>query len=160
MESMSRSQKSALPALLALLWLLTGCTVSLTSPTARPTGSPTQGAPSPVPAERDLPFETIERGEHNDYYEFHPTEAQRLFLITSVEGASRLSGWVSREAQEALAQLDYRRYFVIALFRHRFPDTGYDAVIQRVTRRGDRLVVYVQFWAAAVCRREHGLRQV
>ncbi len=146
MKSMSRPRKLALPALLALLWLLTGCTISPTSPTSGSTGTPTQGTPSPVPAESDLPFETIERGESN-YYQFHPTEPQHIFLITSAEEATRLTDWVSTTAQQALAQLDYQRYFVIALFRGHFGSSGYDAIIQRVTRQDEGLVVHAQFWA-------------
>jgi hypothetical protein len=58
-----------------------------------------------------------------------------------------LSGWVYTETENELAQLDYRRYFVIALFRGNFASSGYDAIIQRVARQDDRLVVHVQFWA-------------
>ncbi|HEX9115477.1 MAG TPA: protease complex subunit PrcB family protein [Anaerolineae bacterium] len=34
-----------------------------------------------------------------------------------------------------------------ALFRGDFGSSGYDAIIQRVTRQGDHLVVQAQFWA-------------
>jgi hypothetical protein len=74
-------------------------------------------------------------------------EPQHVFLITSAQEGVRLPDWVSPEALQKLAQLDYQRYFVIAVFRGSFPDGGYDAVIQRVVRRGDGLVVEAQFWA-------------
>lgn len=149
---MNEWKRSFVAALLVALWLLAGCASSPEPPVpTRPvTGaSPTvmgKGAPSPSPAERDLPFETIERGD-SDYYHFHPAEPQHVFVITSAEEASRLTGWVSREAEKKLAQLDYRRYFLIAVFRGHFASSGYDPIIQRVVRQGDRLVVHVQFWA-------------
>ncbi len=150
---MNEWKRSFVAALLVALWLLAGCASSPEPPVpTRPvTGaSPTvmgKGAPSPSPVERDLPFETIERGDNSPYYSRHPLEPQHVFLITSAEEASRLAGWVSAEAEKELAQLDYRRYFVIALFRGNFASSGYNAIIQRVARQDDRLVVHVQFWA-------------
>lgn len=144
---MNAWQRFFVAALLVALWLLAGCMSNPALPTAAPTGTPTQVAPSPAPAERDLPFESIERSDHSEYYALHPSEPQHTFLIASAGEASRLAGWVSPQAQEALAQLDYQRYFVIALFRGRFGSSGYDAIIQRVARQDDRLVVHVQFWA-------------
>lgn len=149
---MSGLLRSFVAVLVVVLWLLAGCAGSPEPPTpARPTAeaSPTRmgGGVPPAPAERDLPFETIERSDYSEYYQFHPTEPQRLLLITSAEGASRLTGWVSPQAQQALAQLDYQRYFAIALFRGHFGSSGYDVIIQRVTRWGEGLVVHVQFWA-------------
>lgn len=145
--SMSRLQRSVAPALLALLWLLAGCMGKPALPTPGSAETSAQGAPSPVAAERDLPFETIERGDYSLYYFRHPLEPQHVFVIASAEEASRLTGWVSPTEQQTLAQLDYQRYFVIALFRGSFGSSGYDAIIQRVTRRGDKLVVHVQFWS-------------
>lgn len=133
--------RSFVAVLLALLWLLAGCT------NLRLVGTPTQGAPSPSPAESDLPFETIERGDQSDYYVLHPSEPQHVFVITSAEEASGLAGMVNPVAQQALAQLDFQRYFVIALFRGSFGSSGYDAIIQRVVRQDGRLAVHVQFWA-------------
>jgi hypothetical protein len=145
-------QRFFVAALLVALWLLAGCASSPEPPAPTrpvPEASPTvmgKGAPSPALVERDLPFETIERGE-SDYYQFHPTEPPHIFLIASAEETSRLAGWVSTTAQQALAQLDYQRYFVIALFRGHFGSSGYDAIIQRITRRDEGLVVHAQFWA-------------
>jgi hypothetical protein len=145
-KNMNTWQRSFVAVILVALWLLVGCTSNPALPTAGPTETPTRVAPSPAPIERDLPFETIERSDFSEYYQFHPSEPQRLFLITSAEGASRLIGWVSPQAQQTLAQLDYQRYFAIALFRGHFGSSGYDVIIQRVTRWGERLVVHVQFW--------------
>jgi hypothetical protein len=140
-------KRSFVAALLVALWLLAGCMGKPALPTPGSAETPAQGAPSPAPVEHDLPFETIERGDNSPYYSRHPLEPQHVFLITSAEEASRLTGWVYTETENELAQLDYRRYFVIALFRGNFASSGYDAIIQRVARQDDRLVVHVQFWA-------------
>lgn len=147
MGSMSRLQRSVAPALLAMLWLLAGCTSNLALPTAGSTETAPRGA-SPAPIERDLPFETIERGDFSTYYRQHPPEPQRVFLIASAEEA-RQADWADPQGQEKLAQIDYKTYFVLALFHGHFASSGYDTIIQRVTRQGDRLVVHAQFWATS-----------
>lgn len=124
--------------LLVALWLLAAC-----APPPGPT-------PTPTPEESDLPFETIDQSDFGYDYGAHPDEPQRMFLIRSADEIARIpSGWLSRDAEKALAQLDYERYFAIALFRGRFLSSGYDAVMQRVGRRNDELVVHVQFWEPA-----------
>jgi hypothetical protein len=116
-----------LSATLVLLWLLAGCAA--------------------LPLGHDLPFQTIERFEISQFYALHPLEPQHLFLITSAQQAAQLKGWVSQQAEQQLAQLDYGRYFVIAIFRGDFGSPGNDVVIQSVTRKDDHLVVHAQFWA-------------
>jgi hypothetical protein len=144
-ESVSKRQRCFTAVLLTVLWALTGCMSGPALPTTGPTASPAEPSPSPSLAGHDLPFETIERGD-SDYYHSNPTEPQRMFLVTSADRASRLSGWTSQKALQALVQLDYGRYFAIALFRGHFASSGYDAIIQRVSREADKLVVQVQFW--------------
>jgi hypothetical protein len=135
-DNMRVQSRSFLVILLSALWLLAAC-----APPPGPT-------PTPAPEETNLPFETIERGDYAYYYFGHPNEPQRVFLIRSAEEAAQLSReWVSQQAITALAQLDYRRYFAIALFRGQFASSGYDAVIQRVGRQDNRLVVHIQFWS-------------
>ena len=135
-DNMSARSRCFTVILLSALWLLAAC-----APPPGPT-------PTPTSEETNLPFETIERGDYAYYYFGHPNEPQRVFLIRSAEEAAQLSReWVSQEAATALAQLDYQRYFVIGLFRGRFASSGYDAIIERVGRQGDKLVIYAQFWA-------------
>jgi hypothetical protein len=155
---MGKVTLTRLAPFLILAAMLAGChiqpqapspTPSLPTPASRLAASPPPGLAtlvSPSPAEHDLLFETVERGD-SDYYHFHSTEPQHVFVITSAQEAARLIGWVDGEAEMQLAQLDYRRYFAIAVFRGHFASSGYEPIVERVARQGERLVVYAHFWA-------------
>lgn len=131
--------------LLAALWLLGACAPSGPTPTTTPAATPTV-LPTATRDGTNLPFETIERG--GSCYDDFANSQERVVLIRSLEEISRLSGQKVREETEiALAQLDYGRYFVLALFRGRFASSGYDVIIQQVSRRNGELVIRVQLWA-------------
>jgi len=94
------------------------------------------------PREIELPFETIERSDYGDYSIREP----RLILITAPQEIDQVEGLITQEALDRLAELDFGQYFAIAVFRGCQPDSGYDTIIKRVARRGDKVVVYAQFW--------------
>lgn len=93
------------------------------------------------PQETELPFETIERYDLSQYI-----GPPRVILITTRPETDRLKGLVSQQALDQLAALDFQQFFAIALFRGRQANTGYDTIIERVTRQDNRIVVYAQFW--------------
>ena len=134
-DNMNARSRCFTVILLLALWLLTAC-------------APPGPTPTPTPEETNLPFETIEREDFGYNYLARPNEPQRVFLIRSTDEITRIpSGWISPDAEKALAQLDYQRYFALALFRDLSGSSGYDVIIQRVSRRNDKLVLHVQFWA-------------
>ena len=92
--------------------------------------------------ETELPFETIERSDYGDYSIREP----RVVLVTSQDDIDRLEGLLSQAALEQLAELDFEQYFAIVAFRGTQATSGYDTIIERITRQGDKIVVYVQFW--------------
>jgi len=95
------------------------------------------------PRETELPFETIEQYHRSEGYD---SPEPCLVLITSQQEIDRLESLVSRGALEQLAELDFQQYFAIAVFRGVRPTSGYDIIIERIARRGDKIVVYAQFW--------------
>ena len=100
------------------------------------------GLTSCGPRETELPFETIERSDYGDYSIREP----RVVLVTNQDEIDQLEGLISQEALDQLAELDFQQYFAIAVFRGRQATSGYDTVIERVARQGDKIVVYTQFW--------------
>jgi len=94
------------------------------------------------PKETELPFETIVRSDGGSYSVQEPC----VVLVTSQEEVDRLEGLVDQEVLDRLAELDFRQYFAIAVFRGTQATSGYDTIIERVARRGDKIVVRAQFW--------------
>ena len=95
------------------------------------------------PGETELPFETIERSDLGDYSVREP----RLILITAPQEIDQVEGLITREALDRLVELDFGQYFAIAVFRGTQATSGYDVIVERVARRGDKIVVYAQFWS-------------
>ena len=94
------------------------------------------------PRETELPFETIERSDYGDYSIREP----RVVLVTSRQEIDQLEGLVSQESLDQLAELDFQQYFAIAVFRGAQATSGYDVIVERVARQGDKMVIYAQFW--------------
>lgn len=98
------------------------------------------------PKETELPFETIERNDTYSPEEGYGGRKPHVILATSRGEIEKLEGVVSQEALDRLTELDFERYFALALFRGRQATSGYDTVIERVAKQGDKIVVYAQFW--------------
>jgi hypothetical protein len=96
--------------------------------------------------ETELSFETIERNDNYSAEEGYGGLESRVVLVISQDEIKQLEGLVSQAALDQLAELDFGRYFAIAAFRSRQATSGYAIVIKRVVRKGDRIVVYAQFW--------------
>jgi len=102
---------------------------------------PPQG-PGPSPIPESIPFETIGLEDTNEYDGRQPY----LALIASVDDIEKVRGLVSTDALTQLRELDFRRYFAVAIFRGRQGSGGYATIIERIVRRDDQYVVHVQFW--------------
>jgi hypothetical protein len=92
--------------------------------------------------ETELPFETIERSDYGDYSIREP----RVVLVTNRQEIDQLKGLISQAALDQLAELDFQQYFAIAVFRGTQATSGYDVIVERVARRGDKIVIRAQFW--------------
>jgi len=97
------------------------------------------------PRETELPFETIERNDTYSPEEGYGGLEPRVVLVTTRQEIGRLEGLISQEALDQLAALDFGQYFAIAVLRGRQGSSGYDTIIERVARQGDKVVVYAQF---------------
>jgi hypothetical protein len=69
-----------------------------------------------------------------------------VVLITKPQEIEQLNNLQDQLVLDEIAKLDFDRYFVIALFRDRQATTGHDVIIDRVTRRGNKIVIHAQFW--------------
>jgi hypothetical protein len=100
------------------------------------------------PQETDLSFETIEKLDWGGYPGQEPYSAvePRIILVNNQQELEQLDSLVTPQARDELARLDFGEYFVIAVFRGLQGSSGFDTIIDRIVRRGNKIVVYTQFW--------------
>lgn len=98
------------------------------------------------PRGTELSFETIVRSDYGSCSVREPL----AILVTTRQEIDRLEGLIERGVPNQLVQLDFEQYFAIAVFRGTQATSGYDTIIERVTRRDNKIVVYVQFWDQTV----------
>jgi len=105
-------------------------------------------SPPELPKETELPFETIERRDWSGDIGLEPYSGAepRVILVTSRPEIDQLKLLITPQAMDQLARLDFEQYFVIAVFRGRKPSSGYDTIIERVARQGNKIVIFAQFW--------------
>ncbi len=96
--------------------------------------------------EVELPFETIERNDSHSAEEGYVGLEPCAVLVTNQDDVERLEGLISQVALDQLAGLNFEQYFVVAVLRGRQPTSGYNTIIERVAKQGDKIVVYAQFW--------------
>jgi hypothetical protein len=101
-----------------------------------------------LPKENVLLFETIERRDWSGDIGLEPYSGAepRVILVTTRQEIDRLKLLVTQQAMDQLAGLDFGQYFVIAVFRGRKASSGHDTIVERVARRGNKIVIYAQFW--------------
>jgi len=104
---------------------------------------PPQG-PSPSPTPESVPFETI--GLVKTTGGKYDGRQPYLALIASVDDIEKVRGLVRADDLTQLRELDFQRYFAVAIFRGWQGSGGYATIIERMVRCGDQYVVYVQFW--------------
>lgn len=92
--------------------------------------------------ETELPFETIERSNYGDYSIHEPC----VVLVTNRQEIDRLRGLISQASLDQLAELDFQQYFAITVFRGTQATSGYDVIVERVTRQGNKIMIRAQFW--------------
>jgi hypothetical protein len=101
----------------------------------------------PASGEVDVPFETVAVNESGANIDAHVMrEGAQLLLLTSPNQLVSTQDQVNPETWSDLQQVDFPQHAVVALFRGRKPSTNYQTMIERITRRNDRLIVYAQFW--------------
>ncbi|MEZ4864616.1 MAG: protease complex subunit PrcB family protein [Caldilineaceae bacterium] len=104
--------------------------------------------PSAQPAAEEIPFETLSLNETGEGVKVMlVTNETQLLIVTSSDQVVGLQQMVSAEDFAQLHQVDYQSQAVIALFRGVQGSNGYQTIIQRVSREGDRLVVHAELWS-------------
>jgi len=130
-----RKQTLFLGVAILFLWSLTACQIEEIS-------TPTEDMSL---EETELYFETIEQVCDNVGSAYSGSEPY-VVLVTTSQDTNQLEGLISQDALDQLAELDFGRYFAIALFRGRQGSSGYDTFIERVARQGEKIIIYAQFW--------------
>lgn len=107
--------------------------------------------PTPHPnvaAKLDVQFETIARNEGGaDIAAESARVDPQLLLLTSPEQLEEVAGLVDPQTMATLQQVNFQRYAVVAVFRGWQGSYNYQTIIDHIIRRGDRLIVHVQFWS-------------
>jgi len=104
------------------------------------------GLTSCGPQETELSFETIERNDSYSAEEGYGGLEPCVVLVTTRQEIDHLEGLIRQTSLDQLAELDFQQYFAIAVFRGAQATSGYDVIVERVARRGDKIVIYAQFW--------------
>lgn len=116
------------------------------TPIVQKTAMPDVTIVAPTVETIELPFETIEISDWPNDANKEPVYDQRLVLVNYQAELEQLTNHISSKALAHLSELNYEKYFVIAVFRGRRPTTGYDVEIERVVKQDDKIVVYTRFW--------------
>lgn len=104
-------------------------------------------APTKQANEIDVPFETVVLNEGEVGIDLNKVSPEpQLLLLTSPDELVMIADNVNSDTLAALQQIDFQRFSVIVLLRGRKPSYNYQTVIERITKRGNQLVVYSQFW--------------
>ena len=101
------------------------------------------------PQEYDLSFETIERRDSSGTGEYYEDKGPRLVVIAKASEADALGNTVSLDAQAQLRNLDFDRYFVIAVFqgwRPEIPTPQSGAEVYRISRNGNTVTIYTHLY--------------
>ncbi|MBP7961758.1 MAG: protease complex subunit PrcB family protein [Caldilineaceae bacterium] len=136
--------------LLAVLALLLAGCVTRATPPPTPTSLTSEPVPFPTfpPVEGvDVSFETIALNESdtNILAEARKPEPQ-LLLLTSAQDTTAIQNQVNPETWPLLQGVGFDKYAIVTLFQGIQPSSNYRAVIQRITRQDNRLIVDAQFW--------------
>jgi hypothetical protein len=94
--------------------------------------------------ETELPFETIERRDQSGSGREWEAREPGLMVISVLEDSAQADDLFTEEAQAQLREVDLDVYFVVAAFLGR-QGRGHEGIdIERVVRRGENVLVYVQ----------------
>jgi len=102
--------------------------------------------------EVDLPFETIERADLAGTGEYYEGEEPKLFVITEAAEIDALGNTISFDAQAQLRNLDFDRYFAVAVFQGGQPDlppppSGIE--VQGISKQGITITTYIHIYEPA-----------
>ncbi len=128
---------------LLTMFVLSACRPQETELPAETTEK-TEVAPSRQSQETDLPFETVEQKLKADLGPPYEGREPGLMVIARPEEVANLDDWVTEDAKTQLQMLDYDAHFALAVFQGWKPTDGYSIQVERITRQGDKVTVYVR----------------
>ncbi len=97
------------------------------------------------PQEITLSFETIEIGKIPPAPSRYDGKEPKLVIISSVDEIAALGNTVSPEAEAALRQLDFGRYFAVAAYQGWKPWARYGVEIKQLVYQDNAVMIYAHF---------------
>ena len=96
------------------------------------------------PKKVDLTFESIEQIDWAGPKSYKAIDPG-LKVISRIEELESLDGLITEKARKALLGLDYNDNFALIVFQGWKPSTGYSIQVDRITRVGDDVNIYLRF---------------
>ncbi|NOZ48794.1 MAG: protease complex subunit PrcB family protein [Chloroflexi bacterium] len=101
--------------------------------------APPPTCPPLKPGEVELEFETIDQSIHSQAVN------KGVFLITGLQDVHKLEGFLHKDARELLANVDYGRFFAVAVFQGNQKSGGYKVTIERLSVKEHELRICAIF---------------
>ena len=83
---------------------------------------------------KKIQFDTVEIQDSTGTGQNYPGKDIHLVVIPSIDDVSDIDSWVSEGAQNELIELDYSKFFALAVFQGIKPTNRYSIEITKVTR--------------------------
>jgi hypothetical protein len=110
-----------------------------------PTTSPAPTAPQ-APTATILAFVVLHTADYGESGQLYRQPEPKLMVITRPEDLIELDDTVWHTAQQKLRELDYSKYFAIAMFQGRQRDDHYGVEIRQVAQEGRAIFIEAQFY--------------
>jgi hypothetical protein len=92
----------------------------------------------------DLNFQSIEKNGTVETANLYEAREPALRIIAQPAEVESLEGLITDDAYQKLLALDFSRYFALAAFSGVRETAGYHIMVNRVSRQGNLVSVYVQ----------------
>ncbi len=89
----------------------------------------------------NLPFVVVDAYEMGEGGHLYPQTEPKLVIITRPEEASQLDNEVMRSALLRVRELDFSRFFAVAVFLGQIHETNHSVEMQRVIQQSDGVIV-------------------
>jgi len=101
--------------------------------------------PACGPRQTELTFTTIEQEDASRTGKYHESREPAMIIIATPQELTQLDDLVNPEALEHLMEMDYGRYFALAVFQGRKDTGGYGVDIERIISQDNQITVEVNF---------------
>jgi len=101
--------------------------------------------PACRPRQTELTFTTIEQEDASRTGKYHESREPAMIIIATPQELTQLDDFVNPEALEHLMEMDYGKYFALAVFQGRKDTGSYGVDIKRIISQDNQITVEVNF---------------